>query len=162
MVLLLVVVLAVVVPVGAVILVGGVKLLLLGAAGDEVGGVAALKIVLGWSPPPFAELVQVAAKEDKANSKEDETVLVGLASWPPARAQVIKGLLVRKASWFGRPFLHNSWHLSLLNKFSVSKVAKSANSSKAVIFIPPHMIIKSVQQLFSMFIIRICKRTTRM
>jgi hypothetical protein len=30
-----------------------------------------------------------------------------------------------------------------------------------VIFIPPHMIIKSIQQLFSMFIVRIRKRTTR-
>jgi hypothetical protein len=41
---------------------------------------------------------EVAAKEDKANSKADETVvLVGLASWPPTRALVIKDLLVREA-----------------------------------------------------------------
>jgi hypothetical protein len=42
-VLLLLIALAVVVPIGVVILVGGVKLLPLGAVGDEAGGVAALK-----------------------------------------------------------------------------------------------------------------------
>jgi hypothetical protein len=41
---------------------------------------------------------EVAVKEDKANSKADETVVVGLASWPPTRALVIKALLVREAS----------------------------------------------------------------
>jgi hypothetical protein len=39
---------------------------------------------------------RAAAKEDKTNFKVDETVvLVGLASWPPTRALVIKALLVR-------------------------------------------------------------------
>jgi hypothetical protein len=41
--LLLVVTLAIVIPLGVVILVGGVELLPLGAVGDEVGGVTALK-----------------------------------------------------------------------------------------------------------------------
>jgi hypothetical protein len=37
--------------------------------------------------------------EDKANFKADETVvLVGLASWPPTRALVIKTLLKKEAS----------------------------------------------------------------
>jgi hypothetical protein len=41
-VLLLVIALAVVIPLGVVILVGGVKIIPLGAVGDEVGGVTAL------------------------------------------------------------------------------------------------------------------------
>jgi hypothetical protein len=41
---------------------------------------------------------EVPVKEDKANSKADETMLVGLASWPPAQALVIKTLLVIEAS----------------------------------------------------------------
>jgi hypothetical protein len=45
---------------------------------------------------------EAVAKEDKANSKADETVvLVGLASWPPKQALVIKALLVSEASWLG-------------------------------------------------------------
>jgi hypothetical protein len=40
-------------------------------------------------------------KEDKANSKSDESVvLVGLATWPPTQVLVTKALLVREASWF--------------------------------------------------------------
>jgi hypothetical protein len=90
-----------------------------------VGGVATLKIASRGSPPLLAELVQDAerraisssrillycsseatAKEDKVNSKVDETVmLMGLASWPPTRALVIRALLVREASWLGRPYL---------------------------------------------------------
>jgi hypothetical protein len=46
-VLLLVIALAIVVPLGVIILVGGVDLLLLGAVGDEVGGVTALEATLG-------------------------------------------------------------------------------------------------------------------
>jgi hypothetical protein len=54
-VLLLVIALAVVVLLGAVVLVGGgVKLLPLGAVGDEVGGVAALKTAPRRSPPLLA------------------------------------------------------------------------------------------------------------
>jgi hypothetical protein len=42
---------------------------------------------------------EAAAKEEKANYKVDEiVVLVGLASWPPTRALVKKALLVREAS----------------------------------------------------------------
>jgi hypothetical protein len=42
---------------------------------------------------------KAAHKEDKANSKADESVvLVGLATWPPTRVLVIKVLLVREAS----------------------------------------------------------------
>jgi hypothetical protein len=41
---------------------------------------------------------EVTARDDKANSKEDEMVLMELASWPPTRALVIKALLVREAS----------------------------------------------------------------
>ncbi len=42
---------------------------------------------------------EVTAKKDKANCKADETVvLVGLASWPPTQALVIKDLLEREAS----------------------------------------------------------------
>jgi hypothetical protein len=80
---------------------------------------------------------EVVHKEDKVNSKADESVvLVGLATWPPTWAPVIKTLLEKKASWLGRPFLDNSWDFNLLNNFSVSRVAKSANFSKAVIFMP--------------------------
>jgi hypothetical protein len=56
---LLVVTLAVVVSLGVVILVGGrVELLPLGAVGDEVGGVTALKATPRKSSPLLAELVQ--------------------------------------------------------------------------------------------------------
>jgi hypothetical protein len=42
---------------------------------------------------------EAAAKEDKTNSKADETVvLMGLVSWPPTRALIIKALLEREAS----------------------------------------------------------------
>jgi hypothetical protein len=42
---------------------------------------------------------ETATKEDKTNSKADEiVVLVGLASWPPTRALVIKALLEKEAS----------------------------------------------------------------
>jgi hypothetical protein len=57
-VLLLVVTLAIVIPLGVVVLVGGVDLLLLGAVGDEVGGVTALEATPRLSPPLLAELVQ--------------------------------------------------------------------------------------------------------
>jgi hypothetical protein len=59
-VLLLVVALAVVIPLGIVVLVVGVKLLPLGAIGDEVGGVTSLDAAPRGSPPLLAELVQVA------------------------------------------------------------------------------------------------------
>jgi hypothetical protein len=106
--LLVVALIAGVIPVVVVIvvLIGGVKFFLLGAVGDEVAGVATLEEAPRWSPPLLVELVkawnfltsrvisssrilsycssETAAKEDKANSKADETVvLVGLASWPP-------------------------------------------------------------------------------
>jgi hypothetical protein len=159
-VLLLVIALAIVVLLDVFVLVGGrVELLPLGVVSDEVGGIAALEAAPTWSPPLLAELVQgselprqlgnlvvgmlsycsleVVAKEDKANSKVDEiVVLVGLASWPPTGALVIKDLLVREASWLGWPFLDSLWDLRLLNSFSVSSVAKSADSTKVVIFIP--------------------------
>jgi hypothetical protein len=45
-------------------------------------------------------------------------------------------LLVREASWLGRSFLDSSCDLSLLNNFSMLRVAKSVDSPKAVIFIP--------------------------
>jgi hypothetical protein len=52
---------------------------------------------------------EAAHKEDKTNSKADESiVLVGLSTWPPTRVLVIKALLVRDASWLGQPFLDNS------------------------------------------------------
>jgi hypothetical protein len=41
---------------------------------------------------------EVATRDDKVNSKEDEIVLMGLASWPPTRALLIKALLEREAS----------------------------------------------------------------
>jgi hypothetical protein len=60
-VLILVVALAVVVPLDIVILVGGgVKLLPLGAVGDEVSGVAALKVAPRRSPALLTELMQGA------------------------------------------------------------------------------------------------------
>jgi hypothetical protein len=116
--LLVVALIAEIVPVGVVIIVGGLKLLPLRAVGDKVGGVTALEAALGWSPPLLAELckaqnfltnraislsgmlsycsTEAAAKEDKVNCKADETVvLVGLASWPPTQALVIKDLLER-------------------------------------------------------------------
>jgi hypothetical protein len=79
---------------------------------------------------------EAVAKEDKANSKAYETMMVELALWPPTQALVTKALLVREASWLGWPLRDNSWDLSLLNSFPMSSVAKSADSSKAVIFIP--------------------------
>jgi hypothetical protein len=42
--------------------------------------------------------LEAAAREDKANSKEGEMVLVGLALWPPTRALVIKALIVKEES----------------------------------------------------------------
>jgi hypothetical protein len=43
--------------------------------------------------------LETAAKENKANSKTNEiVVLVELASWPPTQALVIKVLLHREAS----------------------------------------------------------------
>jgi hypothetical protein len=128
---LLVIVLDAIVPLSVVILVGGVKFLSLGAVSDEVSGVATLKSAPRWSPPLLTELVQAwnflisrtilssgmlsycsleaVDKEDKTNSKTDETVvLVGFASWPPTWVLVIRALLVRDASWLGRPFLNNS------------------------------------------------------
>jgi hypothetical protein len=80
---------------------------------------------------------EAAHKVDKANSKADESVvLVGLATWPPTWAPVIKALLEKKASWLGRSFLDNSWDFNLLNIFSVSRVTKSTESSNAVTFMP--------------------------
>jgi hypothetical protein len=158
--LLIIVALVVVVLLGIVLLVGGrVEFVSLEAVDDEVGGVTALKTAPKWSSPLLAELVQaqnflankaisssrmfsycsseVTPKEDKVNSKANEiVVLVGLASWSPTWALVIKVLLVREASELGRPFLDNSWDFNLLNSFSMSRVAKSAYSSKAVIFMP--------------------------
>jgi hypothetical protein len=40
-----------------------------------------------------------------------------------------------EASWLGQHFLDNSRDLNLLNNFSMSRVAKSTDYSKAVIFI---------------------------
>jgi hypothetical protein len=119
-----------VIPVGIVILVGGVKLLPLGAIGDEVSCVTALKEPLGdllhslWNLCKARNLLAIkaisssgmlsycsseaATNEDKANFKADKTTLVGLASWPPTWALVIKALLVKEASWFRWPFLDSS------------------------------------------------------
>jgi hypothetical protein len=95
-----------VVPVVVVVFVGGVGLLPLGAVGDEVGGVTALEAPLGDLLLSLRNLCNVrnflasraisssrmlsycsseaAHKEDNANSKADESVvLVGLATWPP-------------------------------------------------------------------------------
>jgi hypothetical protein len=139
-VLLLVVALAVVIPLGVVVLVGGVELLPLAVVGDEVGGVATLEAALGdlllslWNLCKARNILasrailssgmlsyyslEATVKEDKANSIAYETVvLVGLASWPPTWALVIKALLERETSWLGWPFLDNSWDLSLLNSF---------------------------------------------
>jgi hypothetical protein len=109
----LVVAIAIVVLLGVVVLVGGVELLPLGAINDKVGGVAALNFLTSRAISSSGMLsycsLKAADKEGKANSKADETmVLVGLASWPPTRALVIKALLVREASELGRPFLDNS------------------------------------------------------
>jgi hypothetical protein len=49
-----------VIPVVVVVLVGGVKLLPLGAVGDEVGDVAALEVAPRRPPPLLAESVQRA------------------------------------------------------------------------------------------------------
>jgi hypothetical protein len=89
-----------------VVHVGGVEVLPLGAVGNEVGGIAALEATPRRPPPLLVEFVQRAElpcqqgdfiirmllycssedahKEDKANSKAGESVvLVGLATWPP-------------------------------------------------------------------------------
>jgi hypothetical protein len=127
--LLLVVALAVVISLGVVILIGeGVELLPLGAVGDKVGVSPHSKQSLGdlllslWNLCKAHNFLasraissfgllsycssKAVTKDDKANSKVDETaVLVVLASWPPTRALVIKALLVWEASWLGWPFL---------------------------------------------------------
>jgi hypothetical protein len=95
-----------VISVVVVVLVGGVKLLPLGAVGDEVGGVAALEAAPRCSPPLLWNLCKVrnflasraisssgmlsycsseaTTKEGKTNSKADElVVLVGVATRPP-------------------------------------------------------------------------------
>jgi hypothetical protein len=100
---LLVIALAIVVPLGVVILIRGVELLPLGAVSDEVGGVTALEaapryllislrnlckarnfltsMVISSSGMLSNYSSEATDKEDKANSKADETVvLVGLAS----------------------------------------------------------------------------------
>jgi hypothetical protein len=159
-VLLLIVTFAIVVTLGIVVLVGGgVELLPLEAVDDEV-------VVSSHSKQPLDNLLlslwnlckarnflasrtisssgmlsycssEVMTKEVKENSKIDETVvLVGLASWPPIRTLLIKILLVWEASWLGWPFLDSSWDFNLLNSFSVSRVEKLSDFSKAVIFIP--------------------------
>jgi hypothetical protein len=62
--LLFVIALTVVVLLCVVILVeGGVELLPLGAVGDEVGGVTALKAAPRWSPPLLAELMQLSHQQ---------------------------------------------------------------------------------------------------
>jgi hypothetical protein len=67
-----------VVPVVVVVFVRGVKLLPLGAVNDEVSDVAAFEAA-PRRPPSL--LVEVAHKEEKANFKADESVvLVGLAT----------------------------------------------------------------------------------
>jgi hypothetical protein len=156
--LLIITLVARVILIGIVVLVGGVKLLPLGAIGDEVSGVTILETAPGdlllslWNLCKAQNFLaskaisssgmlsycssEVIAKEDKANSKEDETALMGLASWPTTQELVTKSLLVKEALWLGRPLRDSSWDLILLNIFSMSKVAKSADSSKAVIFIP--------------------------
>jgi hypothetical protein len=87
-----------VVPVVVVVLVGGIKLLPLGVVGDEVGGVAASKQPLGdlllslWNLCKVRHFLasraisssrmllycssEAAAKEDKVNSKADESVVL--------------------------------------------------------------------------------------
>jgi hypothetical protein len=118
--LLVVALVAGVISVVVVVLVGGVELLPLGAVSDEVGDVAALEAAPRRPPPLLAEPVQsselsrqqddlivrmlsyysseAAHKEDKVNSKTDESVvLVGLATWPPTQAPVIKALLEKEA-----------------------------------------------------------------
>jgi hypothetical protein len=166
-VLLLIVTLAVVVPLGVVVLVGGgVELLPLGAVSDEVGGVAALKATPRWSPPLLAELVQGTELSRRQGDLiiDDALVLfirsysqrgqgklqsrwysgVGGVSIMATNMSTRNQSLTRERNIIIRTtFLDSSWDLSLLNSFSVSMVAKSADSSKADIFIPPNRIIKS-------------------
>jgi hypothetical protein len=100
--LLIITLVARVIPVGIVVLVRGVKLLPLGAIGDEVSGVTALEVAPGdlllslWNLCKAQNFLaskaisssamlsycssEVVAKEGKANSKADETALMGLAS----------------------------------------------------------------------------------
>jgi hypothetical protein len=97
--------LAVGISVGVVVLVVGVELLPLGTVNDEVSGVTTLEKILGDLLLSLHNLCkarnflvsraisssgmllycssEAAAKEDKANSKTYETMLVGLASWTP-------------------------------------------------------------------------------
>jgi hypothetical protein len=119
--LLLVIALAVVVPLGVVILVGGVELLPLRQSVMKWVVSLHLKHPLGDLLLSLQNLCkarnfltsraisssgmlsycssEATHKEDKANSKADESVaLVGLATWPPTRAPVIKALLENEAS----------------------------------------------------------------
>jgi hypothetical protein len=118
--LLLVIALAVVVPLGVVILVGGVELLPLGQSVMKWVVSLHLKHPLGdllslqnlCKARNFLTSRAISSsgmlsycsseathKEDKGNSKADESVaLVGLATWPPTRAPVIKALLENEAS----------------------------------------------------------------
>jgi hypothetical protein len=106
-----------VVPIVVVVLIGGVDLLPLRAVDDEVGGVIALEEAIGdilflWNLCKVQNFLtsrvislsgmlsycssETAAKEDKTNSKVDESVvLVGLATWPLTQVLVTKALLVR-------------------------------------------------------------------
>jgi hypothetical protein len=95
-----------VIPIVVVVLIGGVELLPLAAIGDEVGGVAALEVALDDLLLSLQNMCKVqnffisraisssgllsycssegVAKEEKTNSKSDESiVLVGLATCPP-------------------------------------------------------------------------------
>jgi hypothetical protein len=58
---------------------------------------------------------------------------------------------------FSRQFMR----FNLAKQFFCVKDSKISRFLKDSYFYTSHMIIKSIKQLFSMFIIRICKRTAR-
>jgi hypothetical protein len=114
----------VVILIGLFILVGVVVLLPLRAVDDEVSGVTALEAaprVLGASPPLLPKhehrpkfpckqgnliirnalilLIRSCRKRRQSkHSRGGEMLFVGLASWTPTRALVIKALLLKEAS----------------------------------------------------------------
>jgi hypothetical protein len=91
---------------------------------------------------------EAAAKEDKANSKADEIVVLSYCSLEAAAKEdkvnskadeTMVSIMTTNMSTSNQSFTRergNLCDISLLNNFSVSRVAKSTDSSKAVIFIP--------------------------
>jgi hypothetical protein len=151
-----------VIPIVVVVLVGGwVELLPLGAVDDEVSGVAALEAATRWSPSLLAESVQsVELPHQQDDLVVGDSLVLLIRSCDQRRQGKLQSRWIRSIGEVSnmatnmstsnknltskrsimirmtRPFLDNSWDFNLLNSFSVSRVEKSIDSSKVVIFMP--------------------------